>query len=152
MAGRGCSGRVEMTSARNPGHGEGGIGRAKAWTSSDEVREMLWTKEGARGDANLVGHCAGAANWRGRALARANWPKQYRNKGNQAWERVPYLGTVLGKASRGSGWLGRPTRRAWISGGLWRQRQSARERVGVGEMRQERERVGTGSDQKGQGA
>jgi hypothetical protein len=34
---------------------------------------------------------------------------------------------VLRKAWRGSGRLGWPTRRVRISGGLWRQRQSARE-------------------------
>jgi hypothetical protein len=50
----------------------GGIGRAKARTSSSEGRGKLWTTTGARDGPNLAGHRAGAANWRGRAPARAN--------------------------------------------------------------------------------
>jgi hypothetical protein len=49
-----------------------GIERANARTSSSEGRGMLWTTTGARDEANLAGRRAGVANWRGRALTRAN--------------------------------------------------------------------------------
>jgi hypothetical protein len=50
----------------------GGIGHAKAQTSSGEGRGMLWTTTEARDRASLVVHRAGAMNWRDRAPARAN--------------------------------------------------------------------------------
>jgi hypothetical protein len=50
----------------------GGIGRAKARTSSGEGRGTLWTTAGTRDGANLVGRCAGAAIWHGRAPVKEN--------------------------------------------------------------------------------
>jgi hypothetical protein len=50
----------------------GGIGRAKAKTSSSEVRGTLWTNTRARDGGESTSHCAGIANWCGRTPARLN--------------------------------------------------------------------------------
>jgi hypothetical protein len=48
----------------------GGIGCAKARTSSGEVKGMLWTKARARNRVELTGHRMGSVNQRGRTPAR----------------------------------------------------------------------------------
>jgi hypothetical protein len=50
----------------------GGIGHAKAQTSSSEVRRMLWTKARAQDRSESTGHRAGATNQRGRTPAMPN--------------------------------------------------------------------------------
>jgi hypothetical protein len=50
----------------------GGIGRAKAQTSSGEVSGTLWTKARARDGAESTGHRVGAANWCDRTPGRPN--------------------------------------------------------------------------------
>jgi hypothetical protein len=64
-AGRGDSG--EETRPQG-----GGIGRAKARTSSSEVSGTLWTKARAQDGAESTGHRVGAANQRGRTPAMPN--------------------------------------------------------------------------------
>jgi hypothetical protein len=79
----------------------GEIGRAKAWTSSSEVRGTLWTKARSRDEAESIAHRVSAANRCGRTSARPNKLRQGRIKRNQARERVSHLRTVLGTARRG---------------------------------------------------
>jgi hypothetical protein len=50
-----------------------------------------------------------------------------RNKGNWAREQVSHLGAELGEAWRGLRRAGWPGTWAWVSGGVWRRGQSARE-------------------------
>jgi hypothetical protein len=119
-AGRGYSGE-QSRSLR------GGIGCAEANASSGEGRGTPRAKTRARGGAESTGHRAGTVNLRGRASVSVDSLRQGKIRVARAREKVPHLGTVLGKARRGvwsSEW---PARWARFSGELWWWRLSARE-------------------------
>jgi hypothetical protein len=83
----------------------GGFGHAKAWTGFDRVRGTLQTNTGAQSEAKSARHREDAANRCYRTPARPNWLRPGGNKVNQAHERVPHLGTELGRLGAACGGL-----------------------------------------------
>jgi hypothetical protein len=112
----------------------GGIGHAKARTSSSEVGGTLWTKARAQNGAESTDHRVGATNRRSRTMASTKQLRQGRIEGNRAREQVFTSGRCSGGLGSASGGLdGRHSGRGSpaSTGGGGR----ARERASVGEMR-----------------
>jgi hypothetical protein len=112
----------------------GDLRRAKAWASFSRGRGDTGTYSGELDRLNRP--ATARARWITAAehRRRQNWPNTGRNKGNWAGRRVSHLGAELGEAWGGLRRAGWPGTRAWVSSGVWRRGQSARE----GELREMR--------------
>jgi hypothetical protein len=69
--GRGCAPGKSGNSGEESRPWGGGIGRAKARTSSDEVKGTLWTKARTRDEAESTGHRVGPTELRRGKKAKA---------------------------------------------------------------------------------
>jgi hypothetical protein len=98
----------------------GGIGCAKAGTTSGEGWGTPRAKEQSRGGAKSTRHRASAADRQGRAPTSANSLRQGIIGATRARGKVPHLGTALGDSRRGVWSFGWTAQRARFSGELGR--------------------------------
>jgi hypothetical protein len=96
----------------------GGIGCAKASTSSVEGGGRPRDKTHACGWAKSTARHARTAHPRGKAPANMNLLWRGKIRATRAWGKVPHLGTTLGEAWRGVWSSGQTAQRAHFSGKL----------------------------------